>query len=76
MSPRELASWEAYLETGSLRMAAIMLGVHEQTVKRHLSLLKEEFGVRTLAQLAHAISATKGVDRVSIASDDAIVRLG
>lgn len=75
MTPRELASWDAYLETGSIRAAAERLGIHDQTVKRHLSLLKDEYGVRTLAQLARALGATKVVAMASDVADDAVVRL-
>ena len=56
---RELASWRAYLETGSERAAAARLGVHVQTVKRHLALLKAEYRVRTLAQLADVLAREK-----------------
>jgi DNA-binding CsgD family transcriptional regulator len=49
---RELETWAAYLETGSYRMTALRLGVHEQTVKRHIGMLKDVYGVKTNAQLA------------------------
>lgn len=53
---RELASWRAYLETGSVKAAAHRLGVHEQTVKKHLAALRVRYGVRTNAQLADAMA--------------------
>ena len=56
MSPKELASWKAYLETGSMKAAAHKLGVHEQTVKQHLAKLRREFRVTTNAQLADALA--------------------
>lgn len=52
---REYRSWEAYLETGSEKRAAFQLGVHVQTVKRHIAMLKAEHRCDTLAQLAVAI---------------------
>jgi DNA-binding NarL/FixJ family response regulator len=53
---RELASWAAYLETGSVKAAAHKLHVHEQTVKKHLTALRGRYGVRTNAQLADAMA--------------------
>jgi DNA-binding CsgD family transcriptional regulator len=52
---RELASWRAYLETGSMKAAAHRLGVHEQTVKQHLARLRRQYRVTTNAQLAVAL---------------------
>jgi len=52
----ELRSFAAYLETGSVKAAAHKLGVHEQTVKKHLARLRARYGVRTNAQLADAIA--------------------
>jgi predicted ArsR family transcriptional regulator len=51
-----MRSWNAYLETGSEERAAKKLGVHVQTVKRHIGLLKAEHNVRTAAQLADALA--------------------
>jgi predicted ArsR family transcriptional regulator len=62
MSPatdRELRTWKAYLETGTEQRAADKLGVHVQTVKRHLDLLKAEHRVKTLAQLAVAMGRSE-----------------
>lgn len=56
MSDRELQSWRAYLETGSYREAGRRLRIHEDTVRRHVALLKAEAGVRTNAQLADALA--------------------
>jgi DNA-binding CsgD family transcriptional regulator len=54
MSPaeKERRSWEAYLETGSYREAGRRLGIHEDTVRRHVASLKDQHGVKTTAQLA------------------------
>jgi DNA-binding CsgD family transcriptional regulator len=52
VSERELQSWAAYLETGSYREAGKRLGIHADTVRRHVSLLKAEHGAKTTAQLA------------------------
>lgn len=54
-SETEIRSWKAYLETGSYREAARRLHVHEDTVRRHVALLKAEHGVKTTAQLAVAL---------------------
>lgn len=52
MSERELRSWRAYLETGSEKEAAAMLCIHVKTVQHHIAMLKAEYGVKTMAQLA------------------------
>lgn len=52
MSERELSTWRAYLATGSERAAAVALGISVATVKRHISMLKAEYGARNLAELA------------------------
>jgi DNA-binding NarL/FixJ family response regulator len=56
-TPRELDSLRAYIETGSVREAARSLGVHEQTVKRHLANVRSRLGVRTNAQAALALAS-------------------
>jgi len=48
----DMDAWRAYLDTGSVREAARRLGVHEQTVKRHLSAIRSRLGVKTNAQAA------------------------
>lgn len=55
MSDRELQSWRAYLETGSMRKAAAKLGIHEITVRKHIAVLRETYDVQTNAQLAVAL---------------------
>jgi DNA-binding NarL/FixJ family response regulator len=45
-------AWNAYMDAGSVRDAARRLGVHEQTVKRHLSAIRSRLGVKTNAQAA------------------------
>jgi DNA-binding transcriptional LysR family regulator len=52
---RQLRAWDAYLAAGSMREAAHLLGVHEQTIKRLIGDLRDVYGVRTLAQLAVAL---------------------
>lgn len=59
VSDTELLTWKTYLETGSERKAAAKLGIHVQTVKRHIELLKAEQRVKTLAQLADALARTE-----------------
>jgi predicted ArsR family transcriptional regulator len=56
VSDRERRSWDAYLITGTYRQAAIFLRIHEDTVRRHITMLKAEHGVRTNAQLADALA--------------------
>lgn len=56
---RELRSWEAYLETGSYRDAARRLHVHEDTIRRHVAMLKAEHCVKTTAQLAAVLERAK-----------------
>jgi DNA-binding NarL/FixJ family response regulator len=48
----EQRSWEAYIATGSVKRAAKQLGVHEQTIKRHLSAIRSRLGVETNVQAA------------------------
>lgn len=60
MSERELQSWRAYLETGSMKRAAAKLGIHEITVRKHIAVLRETYGVVTNAQLAVAIERKIG----------------
>lgn len=60
MTARERASWFAYLATGSYREAGKRLGVHPDTIRRHIALLKAEYRVKTNAQLA-AVLAREGV---------------
>ena len=52
---RELASWRAYLASRTYREAGRMLGVHADTIRRHIALLRTEYGVKTNAQLAVAL---------------------
>lgn len=56
---RDLIAWRAYLETGSYREAGRLLGWHADTIRRHISLLKAEYRVRTTAQLAVALERDK-----------------
>lgn len=56
---RELASARAYLDTGSYARAGKQLGIHGDTVRRHVTLLKAEYEVRTFAQLAVALEREK-----------------
>ena len=60
MTARERASWDCYLATGSYRAAAKRLGVHPDTIQRHIALLRAEYRVKTNAQLAVAL-AREGV---------------
>lgn len=53
---RERLSWDAYLATGSMRKAATQLGLHEITVRKHIAVLRQHYGVRTNAQLADALA--------------------
>ena len=55
VSDRELRTWNAYLETGSMKAAAHRLGCHEITVRKHIGTLRREYGVQTNAQLAIAL---------------------
>lgn len=54
----ELRSWDAYLATGSIKAAAHRLGIHETTVKRHLSTIRSRLGVQTNTQAADALART------------------
>jgi predicted ArsR family transcriptional regulator len=56
---RDLASWNAYLVTGSYRAAGKQLGIHADTVRRHVAGLKAEYGVTTTAQLAVALGRVR-----------------
>jgi DNA-binding transcriptional LysR family regulator len=49
---KALKSWRAYLETGSMKKAAAQLGLHDITVRRHIAVLRETYGVKTNVQLA------------------------
>lgn len=51
-TPADMDAWNAYMDAGSVRDAARRLGVHEQTVKRHLSAIRSRLGVKTNAQAA------------------------
>ena len=51
----ELAAWNAYLATGSMRRAAAYLGVHEITVRKRIGALRDRYDVRTNVHLALAI---------------------
>jgi len=51
----EMEAWRAYLETGSMRIAAHRLGVHEITVRKRIAVLRDRYDVQTNAQLAVAI---------------------
>lgn len=53
---RELIAWRTYLETGSMRAAAVRLGVHEITVRKRIAALRETYDVRTNAQLADLLA--------------------
>lgn len=47
---RELATLRAYVASGSVKEAAAQLGVHEQTVKRHLANIRSRLGVESNVQ--------------------------
>lgn len=51
----EYDAWDAYLETGSMRLAAVKLGVHEITVRKRIAALRESHNVKNNVQLAIAI---------------------
>lgn len=51
----ELLAWSAYVETGSMRLAAKRLGVHEITVRKRIAALRDSYNVRNNVQLAIAI---------------------
>jgi DNA-binding NarL/FixJ family response regulator len=57
-TPGELRVLRAYLEAGTCRDAARLLGVHEQTVKRRLANARSRVGVDTNAQLVLALAQT------------------
>jgi len=52
LSERELAVLQAYLDTGSVKGAAIVLGLHTRTVKAHLQHARTRNRVTTTAALA------------------------
>lgn len=52
---KALRSWRAYLETGSMKKAGARLGIHDITVRRHIAVLRETYGVKTNVQLAVAL---------------------
>ena len=52
----EMAAWRAYLETGSMREAALRLAVHEVTIRKRIAALRETYDVRTNAQLADVLA--------------------
>jgi DNA-binding NarL/FixJ family response regulator len=56
MTPAEARSWAAYLQEGSVKRAAESLGVHEQTVKRHLANIRSRLGVTSNAQAAFVLA--------------------
>lgn len=47
---RELECLRAYVDTGSVRAAALRVGCQEQTLKNHLSTLRSKVGARTNAE--------------------------
>lgn len=53
---RDLIAWRAYLETGSMKRAALKLGVHEITVRKRIAALRETYAVTTNAQLADVLA--------------------
>ena len=52
----ERRSWDAYLETGSVKAAAAKLDLNQTTVKRHLSAIRSRLGVDTNAQAASILA--------------------
>jgi DNA-binding NarL/FixJ family response regulator len=62
-SDAELQAWEAYLNTGSMRLAARRLGVHEVTVRKRIAALKDRYDVRSTAQLAVAIERANSLQK-------------
>jgi DNA-binding transcriptional LysR family regulator len=54
-TPRQLEAWLAYVATGSMKAAANLLGIHDITVRKRISELRDVYGVRTNVQLAIAI---------------------
>jgi DNA-binding CsgD family transcriptional regulator len=51
VTPAELRTIRAYLDGGSVKAAALLLGRHEQTVKNTLANARLRMGVDTNAQL-------------------------
>lgn len=58
-TPKQLAAWRAYVDGGSMKAAAHLLGVHEITVRKRIAELRDVYGVRTNVQLAVAIERAK-----------------
>jgi DNA-binding NarL/FixJ family response regulator len=58
-TPRQLAAWEAYVASGSMKAAADRLQIHEITVRKRIAELRDVYGVRTNVQLAIAIEREK-----------------
>jgi DNA-binding transcriptional LysR family regulator len=52
----ELAAWDTYLKTGSMKRAAVKLGVHEITVRKRIAALRDLYNVTTNAQLADVLA--------------------
>jgi hypothetical protein len=52
----EIEAWKAYLRAGSMRRAALELGVHEITVRKRIAALRDLYNVRTNAQLADVLA--------------------
>lgn len=52
LSERECAVLRAYIRHGRLRLIGNELGISEQTVKNHSSLILSKLGVATLGQAA------------------------
>jgi DNA-binding NarL/FixJ family response regulator len=52
VTPGELRALRAYLDAGSSKAAAYLLGVHNSTIKNHLQNIRTKLGVSTTAQCA------------------------
>lgn len=54
----EIVAWAAYLASGSMKAAALELGVHEITIRKRIGALRDRYNVRTNAQLADLLART------------------
>ena len=49
-----------------MRKAAARLGIHEITIRKHIAVLRETYGVATNAQLADVLARSQGVSSGTI----------